>query len=174
MPKLITFVTTSLVIIFLSRNSLRKPSSHGFFRFFAFEFMLILILLNAEHWLREPFSARQVFSWLLLLSSLVLAIHGFYLLRVTGRPKGGIENTSVLVKRGAYRYIRHPLYSSLLLFGWGVFLKDPSFLCAILTVAASTFLVVTAKVEEGENIQKFGDDYVAYMKETKMFIPFLI
>jgi protein-S-isoprenylcysteine O-methyltransferase Ste14 len=136
--------------------------------------MLILILLNSEHWFREPFSVCQVFSWLLLLSSLILAIHGFHLLRVAGRPEGGIENTSVLIKRGAYRYIRHPLYGSLLLFGWGVFLKEPSFFSAIVTAAASMFLVVTAKVEEGENIQKFGGEYVTYMKETKMFIPFLI
>ena len=80
----------------------------------------------------------------------------------------------MLIKRGAYRYIRHPLYGSLLLFGWGVFLKEPSFFSAIVTAAASMFLVVTAKVEEGENIQKFGGEYVTYMKETKMFIPFLI
>jgi len=174
MPKLITFVIVSLAIIFFSRNSLRKPSSHGFFRFFAFECILLLILVNVEHWFREPFSAAQIISWLLLLSSLIMAVHGFYLLRVVGRPKGGIEDTSVLVRRGAYRYIRHPLYSSLLLFAWGTFLKDPSLLSIFLAVVASAFLVATARIEEVENIRKFGDDYVTYMRETKMFIPFLI
>jgi protein-S-isoprenylcysteine O-methyltransferase Ste14 len=103
-----------------------------------------------------------------------MAVHGFYLLRVVGRPKGGIEDTSVLVRRGAYRYIRHPLYSSLLLFAWGTFLKDPSLLSIFLAVVASAFLVATARIEEVENIRKFGDDYVTYMRETKMFIPFLI
>ena len=85
-----------------------------------------------------------------------------------------IENTTVLIKRSSYKYIRHPLYSSLLLFGWGVCFKNPSLLSAFLVVATSVFLVATARVEEKENIQKFGDDYVAYMKETKMFIPFII
>ena len=159
--------------MFLSWQSLRQPRSHGFFRFFAFECILLLILANAEYWFREPFSALQVISWLLLVSSLILAVHGFHLLRATGRPKGGIEDTSVLVRRGAYKYIRHPLYCSLLLFAWGTFLKDLSPLSTLLAVVASAFLVATARVEEMENLQKFGNDYVTYMKETKMFIPFL-
>jgi protein-S-isoprenylcysteine O-methyltransferase Ste14 len=174
MPKLIIFAVVSVAIVLLSWKSLRNLRSHGFFRFFAFECILLLILANIEYWFREPFSALQVISWLLLLSSLVLAIHGFHLLRVIGRPKDGIEDTSVLVRRGAYNYIRHPLYSSLLLFAWGTFLKAPSLLSTLLAVAVTTFLVATARVEEMENIQKFGDGYVTYMKETKMFIPFLI
>jgi hypothetical protein len=40
-------------------------------------------------------------SWLLLLLSLLLAVHGFYLLVVAGKPKGHIEDTSTLVKVGA-------------------------------------------------------------------------
>jgi len=79
----------------------------------------------------------------------------------------------VLVKRGAYKYIRHPLYSSLLLFAWGVFFKDVSFPSTALVLLASSFLVATAKVEEDENLKKFGDEYRAYLKTTKMFIPFL-
>ena len=176
MLKLIIFAIVSAGILFLSWKSLRQPRSHGFFRFFAFEsiLILILILLNVEYWFREPFSHLQVVSWLLLLSSLIMIVHGFYLLRTTGRPKGGIESTTVLVRRGAYKYIRHPLYSSLLLLGWGVFFKHPSFLSVTLVLVASAFLVATAKVEEAENLKKFGAEYAAYMKTTKMFMPFLI
>lgn len=163
----------SVGIVFVSWASLRHRHSHGFFRFFAFESILVLLLLNIEHWFRAPFSALQIVSWLLLLSSLILAVHGFYLLRMLGRPEGGIENTSTLVMVGAYKYIRHPLYSSLLFFGWGVFFKEPSFLGGILVLAASAFLIATAKIEEAENLHKFGADYATYMKSTKMFIPFL-
>jgi protein-S-isoprenylcysteine O-methyltransferase Ste14 len=168
------FAIVSAGIVFLSWKSLRKPYSHGFFRFFAFESILVLILLNAKHWFREPFSALQVISWLLLLSSLAMAVHGFYLLRMSGKPATGIENTTVLVKRGAYKYIRHPLYSSLLLLTLGVFIKDPSLFPGITVLVASAFLVATARVEEVENLQKFGAKYANYMKTTKMFFPFLI
>jgi len=84
-----------------------------------------------------------------------------------------MEETTVLVMQGAFRYIRHPLYSSLLFLGWGIFFKDPSFIGSILVLAASAFITATAKVEESENINKFCNTYVEYMKKTKMFIPFL-
>ena len=173
MVKLIVFVVVSVAIVLRSRASLLHPHSHGFFRFFAFESILILLLLNVDHWFINPFSPFQIVSWLLLLSSIVLAAHGFYLLHVIGEAKEGIENTSNLVVQGAYRYIRHPLYASLLLLGWGVFFKGPSLPDGILVIAISAFLIATARVEEAENLRKFGDDYAAYMKRTKKFIPFL-
>jgi len=157
----------------MSRTSLRNPHSHGFFRFFVFESILALLLLNLEHWFSEPFSILQIISWLLLLSLLILAVHGFYLLHAVGRATSGIENTTTLVIIGAYKYIRHPLYTSLLLFGWGVFFKDVSLLNGVLGLATSAFLIAAARVEEVENLHKFGADYAAYMKTTKMFIPFL-
>ena len=173
MLKLIIFAVVSAGFAFVSRGSLRNPRSHGFFRFFAFESILVLILLNLEHWFSNILSPLQIISWLLLLSSLLLAIHGFYLLRIIGRSKGGIENTTTLVRSGAYKYTRHPLYSSLLLFSWGVFFKDPSLLSSVLLLAILAFFVASAKAEETENLQKFGADYADYMKTTKMFIPFL-
>jgi protein-S-isoprenylcysteine O-methyltransferase Ste14 len=171
--KLVIFAIVSGGIIFVSWTSFRNPRSHGFYRFFAFESTLVLILLNLDNWFRDPFSIHQIVSWLLLFVSIVLVAHGIYLLRVVGRPKSGIESTTMLVIAGAYKYIRHPLYSSLLFLAWGVFFKAPSILGGILTSVATAFLIVTAKMEEAENIQKFGVEYAAYMKTTRMFIPFL-
>ncbi len=171
--KLTTFAIASGAIVRVSWDSLRSLRSHGFFRFFAFESLLVLILLNLGHWFRDPFSARQIASWLLLLTSLSLAVHGFHLLRIIGKPEGEIENTTTLVMLGAYKYIRHPLYASLLLLGWGAFFKDPSLPGGVLILAACAFLTATARVEEAENLGKFGADYAAYMGTTKMFIPFL-
>lgn len=174
MVKAIVFVAVSAGILLISWSSLRDPRSHGFYRFFVFESTLVLILLNADYWFANPFSVRQIISWLLLLFSLILAVHGFYLLRVIGKPKGNIENTSNLVVVGAYKVIRHPLYSSLLPFGLGAFLKQPSFLGGALCIVVFGFLVATAKVEERENLAKFGTDYAEYMKTTKMLIPFFL
>jgi protein-S-isoprenylcysteine O-methyltransferase Ste14 len=167
------FVVVSAAIVVVSWPSLRDRRSHGFYRFFAFESILILILLNVPQWFRDPFAARQIISWVLLSLSLILAVHGFHLLRVAGKPQGQIENTSTLVTTGAYRFIRHPLYSSLLLLSWGAFLKGPSAAGLLLAALALGALVVTARVEERENLARFGPAYAAYIKKTRMFIPFV-
>jgi protein-S-isoprenylcysteine O-methyltransferase Ste14 len=182
MLKLITFFVASAGIAYVSRASLRVPRSHGFYRFFAWEFLIVLLLLNVERWFRNPFSVCQVISWSLLIVSIFLVLHGVHLLRIAGKPDEkrigdvplvGIEKTTALVTVGAFKYIRHPLYSSLLFGTWGVFFKGPSLLAGILALSATMFLMATAKVEEAENTRFFGMSYQTYMKQTKMFIPFL-
>ena len=179
--KSIIFVVASAGILYFSRASLRSFGFHGFYRFFAWEAILALVLLNLDHWFYEPFSFTQIVSWLCLCLSLFLVIHGVQLLRMIGKPDDrrndtsliGMEKTTTFVTVGAYRYIRHPLYSSLLFLAWGVFLKSPSWPGGSLAIAATAFLTATAKVEETENTHYFGFAYREYMKQTKMFIPFL-
>ena len=171
---MIQFGIFILLSILLLALTLKRPHRHRFPRFFAFESLLGLVLLNAGSWFRNPWSSRQLTSWIFLASSLVLALHGFRLLRIAGSPKDDIEETTQLVKIGAYRYIRHPIYCTLFLAGIGAFLKDPSFFGLILFLILVGFIFMTGKIEETENIDRFGDEYRTYAETTKMFIPFLI
>ncbi|OHB79866.1 MAG: hypothetical protein A2V98_23335 [Planctomycetes bacterium RBG_16_64_12] len=185
MLRVILFVCLSAVLGYVSRASLKVPDSHGFYRFFAWECILGLFFLNFisfQQWFGDPFSVRQLISWFLLIACIVPAAHGVYLLRTQGKPDVrrshdaplvGIEQTTQLVTTGAFEYIRHPLYSSLLLLAWGVFLKHPCWLGGGVVLGATGFLLATAKVEEAENIRYFGAAYRSYMQHTKMFIPFV-
>ena len=70
---MIPFIVASLGIAWLSRASLRNFRSHGFYRFFALEAILLLVWLNGEFWFYVPFSVHQIISWVLLGISLFLA-----------------------------------------------------------------------------------------------------
>jgi protein-S-isoprenylcysteine O-methyltransferase Ste14 len=182
MLKTVLFVVATAGIVYISMASLQAPRSHGFYRFFAWEAILALILLNVEYWFHDPFSLHQVISWIFLIASAFLVVHAVHLLRMIGKPTEqrsdhettiAFEKTTQLVSVGAYKYIRHPMYSSLLFLAWGVFFKDLSWLSAILALAATAFLVATAKAEEAEDIRFFGTAYQTYIQQTKRFIPFL-
>src|ERR1035437_5108997 len=182
MLRAILFVAASAALLPLSWRSLRDLRTHGFYRFFAFELLLALILKNAPLWFRDPLSPRQLAAWLLGAVSIGLAIEGFRLLRVIGRPAQTaaksanlpFENTTTLVTVGAYRWIRHPLYASLLVLAWGAWLKDPLGAGSVaLTMGATAFLLATAIAEERENLKRFGAAYADYCKRTRRFIPFL-
>lgn len=172
----------TIVLVAVSWRSLRHPRFHGFFRFFALEAILCIILLNAPVWFHRPFGPLQFVSWGLLLASLGLAFHGFYLLRRLGQPSSPdpgspmfrVENTTSLVTSGAYRFIRHPLYASLLCLAWGAAIKSLTSASFVLAVVATAFLVATAKSEEVENLARFGAAYREYMARTKLFIPFVL
>lgn len=176
------FVFMSAVLIYISRASLRAPGSHGFYRFFAWECILALALLNLEIWFRDPFAWTQILSWILLFGCLIPLFFGTRTLINNGRAASqrsgepqllAFEKTTALVTTGIYAYIRHPLYSSLLLLTWGVFLKGPGVWALLLAGAATGFLFLTARADEAECGRYFGEPYRAYMQKTRRFLAYL-
>jgi protein-S-isoprenylcysteine O-methyltransferase Ste14 len=169
------FIVLSAAAVAASLHAWRARLAYGFFRFFAFESLASLIAWNASRWFDNPLSFRQIVSWAILAASTVLAAHGMHLLRSQGRAHRRImEETETVVEVGVYRVIRHPLYASLLFFGWGVFLKGSDVPAAVLACGATAFWVATARYEEQFNIARFGVPYSEYMKRTKMLVPFLL
>jgi len=183
--RLLIFAAASAALAYVSRAPLRHPRSHGFPRFFAWECMVLLLLVvwaGARQWFADPLSPRQLASWVLLGASIVFAMPGGLQLLRRGRPAAGradepallgFERTTALVTTGMYRYVRHPLYGSLVFLTWGVFFKGPSIPAGALALAATVLLTATARREEDENLRYFGDAYTAYRKTTRMFIPFV-
>ncbi len=182
MWQLAVFILGSLGLLYVSRRSLTRPRSHGFYRFYAWELILALFLLNAPAWFVDWLAWHQLIAWVLLFAAIVPLVLGVRALRKMGRPDGqrrsepelmAFERTTNLVTDGVYRYIRHPLYSSLFLLAWGIFFKLPSWAGIALALAASAFLVATARSDEAECIESFGDPYRQYMRHTHMFIPYI-
>lgn len=182
MWKLIAFLLATGLLIYVSRASLRQPGSHGFYRFFAWEAILLLFLLNVERWFIDPFAWHQLIAWTLLFACIIPLAFGVKSLRERGQPVEerpgdpsllAFEKTTALVTSGIYAYIRHPLYSSLLLLAWGIFFKAPGLVGGTLVLVATTFLVATARADEQECVRFFGAQYLDYMQKTRRFIPYL-
>jgi len=179
--RIIIFVILSLPVVFLSRRALFVVKSHGFYRFFSWECILWLFVSNYQFWFDDPFSIRQIFSWILLFISIYLVIAGVVRLKRKGKPVENrdekdlfqFEKTSELIDQGIFKYIRHPLYSSLFFLTWGIFLKNIDTSLLFIAVLSSLFLFLTAIFDEKECIRYFGNQYNEYMKRTKRFIPFL-
>ena len=174
------FAVATLLLAYISRASLLRPKSHGFFRFFAWEAILGLVLINAPTWFTDPFSWHQLISWILLVGSFAPLALGVHALHTHGRQSASarqepelfaFERTSRLVREGIFRYIRHPLYSSLLLLAWGVFFKAPSAVGGGLVGMATAGLMGSALMDEAECMQVFGQEYREYMTHTRRFIP---
>ncbi|MFT5699196.1 MAG: protein-S-isoprenylcysteine O-methyltransferase Ste14 [Desulforhopalus sp.] len=182
MMRIALFIIFTLFFIRFSRRALSNSKAHGFYRFFVFEGILLLVLLNYPYWFTDPFSPVHLLSWSLLLTSICFIVNSLMMLKQSGgyaeredMPENfSFENTVHVVEVGLYRFIRHPMYSSLLFLAWGAFFKHITPLNIVLIVAVSGLLIAVAKVEESENIKFFGAEYESYMQRTKMFIPWLL
>ncbi len=181
MEKLILFAALSVPVIILSWHTLFNIKSHGFYRFLAWEGIIWLFVSNYKYWFADPFSIQHLFSWALLFISIYPVVAGTMLLRKKGRASAlrkekelyKWEKTSELIDTGIYKYIRHPLYSSLLFLAWGIFLKNVSAGLLIVILLITILLYLTAYFDEKECIVYFGDKYAGYMKKSKRFIPFI-
>jgi protein-S-isoprenylcysteine O-methyltransferase Ste14 len=179
MSEILVFLLGSALILWLSRKPLRQPGRHGFYRFFAWEAILGLIVLNHGVWGNDPYSAHQLASWLLMVLSILLVQQGYSHLTQHGRANKQredqalyeFEKTTTLVTSGIYGYIRHPMYASLLALAWGAYFQDPSWLGTGIAVLCSYFLLLTAKADEEECLAYFGPAYADYMRQTQRFIP---
>lgn len=171
MNYLVLISGTILIIVFSWFFSIKEKRYHGVTRFFVFESILVLLLLNYRVWFRDPFSLHQIISWILLFGSIYPGLAGYLLLKRKGKSEQSFENTTALVKSGIYKYIRHPLYCSLFLLGSGIMFKDTGNLQLIIGAINLVAVYLTSRIEEKEMLSRFGDSYRQYMGETKMFIP---
>ena len=78
-----------------------------------------------------------------------------------------------LITAGPYRYVRHPIYSGLIL---AMAATAATFnLYGLIVVAfVSAYFIYSGVVEERNMLNRFPDTFAAYEHSTKMLIPFVI
>jgi len=115
-------------------------------------------------------TALRAAAWVLFGLSALFGIGGVAVLRgnrtIFPRPRQG----SRLVQEGVYRWVRHPLYTSLMLFAGGWSLAWRSWPTAISSLALTAFLYLKAMQEETWLRIEFPG-YDAYCERVKRFIP---
>lgn len=80
-----------------------------------------------------------------------------------------------LVRTGVYRYIRHPMYSSFLLLAIAQALLISNWLADTAGLVAVGFLFASRMLrEEQMMLDRFGEDYRAYMSATARIVPWLL
>jgi len=77
-----------------------------------------------------------------------------------------------LVTSGPYHFVRHPIYSGILIAGVGTAVAL-SWIWLTVVILAGMYFVYSATVEERYLAQKFPDDYPVYKRSTKMLVPFV-
>lgn len=105
-------------------------------------------------------------------TALFLILNGWY--NIYKKYWSKETGTGSLVKTGVYKYIRHPQYAGLLLLSFGMMVEWATLPLLILYPVIVYMYVRLAKREEKDMLVEFGDEYREYMKETKMFIPFVV
>ena len=77
-----------------------------------------------------------------------------------------------LITHGVYRWVRHPMYSALLIYSLGQALVLPNwFVSPSYGFAMVLLFALRVGPEERMMLEEFGKDYKAYMATTKRLVP---
>ncbi len=115
--------------------------------------------------------AGMYINIVLSLSGLFMIINGWYTIYHGYWKK--VDGEGKVVKKGIYRYIRHPQYAGLFLISTGMLVEWATLPTLILFPIIIWMYNRLAKKEEGDMLNEFGEEYRTYMKNTKRFIPFV-
>lgn len=106
-------------------------------------------------------------------AGLALAVWArLYIGRNWGMPMTRREHPD-LVTTGPYRYVRHPIYSGIILAFIGTALAT-TLAALIAVVLMGGFFIFSATREERFLAKEFPDTYPEYKAHSKMLIPFLL
>ena len=85
-----------------------------------------------------------------------------------------IRSEHTLITGGPYRYVRHPMYSDMILWLVSFALVTANWFYA-LTISTGLIILFSVRIPDEEKlmIERFGEQYRAYMKRTKRLIPFI-
>jgi protein-S-isoprenylcysteine O-methyltransferase Ste14 len=85
-----------------------------------------------------------------------------------------IRREHTLVTTGPYKRVRHPMYSDMMLWLVSFALVTANWFYA-LTISTGMAILFIFRIPDEEKLltERFGEQYKAYMKQTKRLIPFI-
>lgn len=83
-----------------------------------------------------------------------------------------IRKGHTLVTSGPYKFIRHPMYAAIFIIGTGISLLSSNWMVALsYMLPVICMYLIRISDEEKMMIEKFGDQYRKYMRNTNRLIP---
>lgn len=81
--------------------------------------------------------------------------------------KGGVVTT------GPYRFVRHPIYTAILVFVWAGVASHGAILGVLIAIVATAAIAVRIGSEEALVLEQYPE-YAEYARRTKRIVPFVL
>jgi protein-S-isoprenylcysteine O-methyltransferase Ste14 len=134
-----------------------------------YHFAAIDTILWRPHWVVKIIAAALILSGLAaIIVSLwnnLLAHSGIATLLGTELPKGFEQD-------GLHKYVRHPLYTGVLFFLWGVFTGYPYLNNLVSAVCFTLYFFAGIYFLEKKLVLEFGEEYRKYKTKVNIIFPF--
>lgn len=133
--------------------------------------LLIVLVLGGNLPAFRPTSASSVIGWSLLTASVLLTFWALWAFRATRLHLTPlVREGGSLVVSGPYRWVRHPMYTAVLLLSAGLVALDPTWLRIGAAALMMPALAGKLRVEE-ELLRQAYPGYAEHERRTKRLLP---
>ena len=127
-----------------------------------------------RYWTRSPSMVRVIPAVCFLMLAGVLSWTSARTLGRQWRFDAGLNADHQLVQSGAYRFVRHPIYASMLcmLLGTGLLVTPAS----LLPISVVLFLIgaeIRIRIEDALLASRFGGEFQDYQRRVPAYLPFI-
>jgi len=129
----------------------------------------LLALEGIPRWTAQSLSVLAVVAFVLAARSLRRSFDPLGLRPIRAHLRGQRDSAPDFVVRGPYLWVRHPLYSCVLVLLW----TNPDVTAdqLLLSVAWSAWIWGATMLEERDLVAEFGESYRAYQRQVPMLVP---
>lgn len=141
----------------------------------SFRYVLVFIQFFVLAWLTFTYdiSKIQVWHWILPFLFLMFGFWSLLFMQIsTITPLPDPTSNSQLIQKGPYRYVRHPMYLSVVGYSFSVLIFNFSILNAVIVGAFFMAIFLKMEIEEVYLLNRYAS-YREYIKQTKRLIPFV-
>lgn len=130
--------------------------------------MRLLTLEGLPLWIARGSSFLALLMFALSVRALG-SFDAFGLHPIKAHIRGDEDQSASFTVRGPYRWVRHPLYSCVLILIWA----SPELTAdrLLFNILWTAWVVVGTFLEEGDLLAEFGDVYRVYQRKVPMLIP---
>ncbi len=140
---------------------------------------IILAFLFAAVWIPDSFFLNYttflndyLSQWIRLpLAFFFLFLSGYLARTGLSIVFGETWEKPMVIRKGAFNWVRHPIYLSEILLYLGMLLISMSLAAAIVWLIVIAFLHYISRHEEKLLLARFGEEYEQYMREVPMWLP---
>jgi protein-S-isoprenylcysteine O-methyltransferase Ste14 len=173
------YVVWVVAALFTKRTAERATWWHAWWMWFAVAaFMFVVrraVLFSAGAVLWHVTSALGIIADAITIVGLVIALWARRVLGANWSANVVLKERHELIEAGPYRFVRHPIYSGVLLMLCGTMLAWGRVVGLVAFAAILAGLSVKASLEERLLMRHFPDAYTGYRRRVRAaLVPFLI
>lgn len=134
------------------------------------QLVLFVLYIVPVEWSLEFFSWFKTVGWIVAIVGLLVAVLALLQLNSNLSPFPTPKDNAVLIQNGLYAWVRHPIYTGILLlfFGYGIY--QASLYKLLITFLLWLLFYFKTQYEEVQLQRKFPE-YTNYKRKTGRFLP---